>query len=124
MPVLLLSPRYSQDSNALWQAAITMGWSVQPAHRRQTDFSLRDQTPLLYGEGLFAASVSEALQLALIQPTFSWLADLPERFRRRNVQCRTLGQARQHQSPAFIKPASDKSFPAQVYPSGDALPTA
>jgi hypothetical protein len=122
VPTLVLSPRYTPDSNALWKAAIQAGWSVERLHSRQPPPDLRDREPILYGEGLFVSAMADALDLAMLEPTFCWLADLPEPYRQRGIRCTTLQNARQEPRPAFIKPAIDKSFDAKVYDSSEALP--
>ena len=78
--------------------------------------------PVLYGEGLFIDAVAEALELAVLEPTFCWLADLPQQYRKRELQCTMLRSARDQKEPAFIKPAVGKSFAARVYTSGSELP--
>lgn len=122
MSILILSPRYTSDSNALWKAAIQAGWSVERLHSRQVPAHLREMAPVLYGEGLFIDAVAEALELAVLEPTFCWLADLPLQYRKREIQCTTLRAVRDQKEPAFIKPAVGKSFEAKVYASGSELP--
>jgi hypothetical protein len=67
--------------------------------------------------------VAERLSLALMEPPLDWLTTVPSPFLRRSVRFTTLREAREETGPAFIKPADDKCFPAQVYASGAALPT-
>lgn len=120
---LLLSPRYTPDSIALRDAALEMGWSVErlrswrpPAH-----FSGRDVVP--YGEPLFAAVVADSLQLALIEPRLSWVAEIPFEFSQREIRFANLATARTLDRRSFIKPADDKCFAAKVYNSGGELPS-
>jgi len=119
---LILSPRYTPDSIALRNAAIELGWVVERLHswRPPDEFIGRDVVP--YGEPLFAAVIADALQLALIEPQLSWVADLPFDLRRREIQFTDLGGARVIDRPAFIKPADDKCFQARVYARGSELP--
>lgn len=123
MPVLILSPRYSADSNALWKAAIRAGWQVERLQMRQTPSHLKEMSPVLYGEGLFITVTAEALDLAPLEPTAYWLSELPMQYRKREIQSTTLKTARDHQFPAFMKPAVGKSFDAKIYMSGNDLPT-
>ncbi len=122
MPVLILSPRYTADSNALWKAAIQAGWQVERLQTRQPSSYLKDMNPVLYGEGLFIAVIVEVLELAPLEPTFCWLTELSEHYRKREIQCTTLKMARAQKMPAFIKPAVGKSFDAKIYLSGSDLP--
>lgn len=119
---LILSPRFTPDSMALRNAAIELGWDVERLRtwRPPNEFVGRDVVP--YGEPLFAAVVADALQLALIEPQLSWVAELPFDLRRREIQFTDLAAARAIDHPAFIKPADDKCFQARVYAMGSELP--
>lgn len=63
---------------------------------------------VVYGEPLFAARVAQELGLALLEPSFTWLADLPYVWRGREVRATALSEARLLREEAFIKPADDK----------------
>ena len=71
---------------------------------------------------MFAAVFADALQLALIEPQLSWVAELPFDLTRREIQFTDLTAARNIDHPAFIKPADDKCFQARVYAMGNELP--
>ncbi|QHA08985.1 ATP-grasp domain-containing protein [Streptomyces broussonetiae] len=64
-----------------------------------------------------------ALSSWLLEPSDDWLATLPYEYTRRRIAMATLGEARRLSRPAFVKPPSDKSFPAAVYADGGRLPT-
>ncbi|MFD9725356.1 ATP-grasp domain-containing protein [Streptomyces sp. NPDC059072] len=76
-----------------------------------------------YGGPAFAARVVDALEVALLEPADDWLVALPYEYTRRRIAMATLGEARRLSRPAFVKPPSDKSFPAAVYADGGRLPT-
>lgn len=122
MTTLILPPRYSEDSVALWRAAIGLGWKVKRLQGWQLPTIAEPSAIAIYGEPMFAAHVAAALECVLIEPPLSWLADLPAVYTRRSIQFTTLGAAQTWAEPAFIKPADDKSFPAQVYEAGSAIP--
>lgn len=116
MPTLLLTPRYTDDAQALWRAAIELGWDVEritrwdvPAHL------LKVEEPVFYLEALMAPLLAEQFQRRLLEPPIDWLPKLPEPYRQRSIRLSTLEQARQIETAAFIKPPNDKSFPARVY---------
>src|ERR1700694_2112454 len=115
---LVLSPRYTPDSIALRNAALEIGWAVERLQSWRPPAHLREREAVPYGEPLFAAVVADALQLALIEPSLSWLAELPLDLRQRDVQFTDLTTARKQERRCFMKPADDKCFPAKVYESG------
>lgn len=123
MPTLIFTPRYTEDSQALWKAAGSLGWKVErltnwrvPEHFRQFP------DPVLYGEALFGPTLAEQLGLQLLNPPEDWLVRLPMPYKLRAISLTTLGQAKQSSTAAFVKPPNDKSFPAGVY-TGAELPS-
>ena len=122
-PVLILPPRYTPDSVAMWRAAVHAGWRVERLHDWRVPPELRERDLAIYAEPMFAAVVAQDLDIVLLEPPFDWLAGLPDQYSKRDVRYAVLSDARQVGAPAFVKPADDKSFPARVYPSGVALPS-
>jgi len=116
MPTLILTPRHSDDSQALWKAAARLGWRTErlsgwrvPEHWTNLD------EPVFYGEALFGPSISQDLGLTLVNPPEDWLVRLPHEHRLRDIRLSTLGAERRNPQRAFVKPPNDKSFPAKVY---------
>lgn len=123
MPTLILTPRYTDDAQALWKAAAGLGWQVERLTSWRVPVALQSLAePVLYGEALFGPMLAGELGLDLLSPAEDWLVRLPFDYRKRAISITTLGQARQRTAPAFVKPPNDKSFPAAVYLGGD-LPT-
>jgi hypothetical protein len=121
MTTLILPPRYTDDSIALWRAATAMGWTVMRLQGWRVTPDPPIDEPVPYGEPLFVATVAEQLGLAALEPPFDLLARMPERFRRRHVQFRRGADIASYRFPAFLKPADDKCFPAAVYQSATEL---
>lgn len=122
MPRVVLSPRYSTDSIAVWQAALARGWStarVRHVEAAALVGAVAADEVVIYGETLLADAVAAALDLALIEPTIDWLPRLPFELRLRDVRLATLGEARRTGAGQFIKPVDDKFFPARVYADVD-----
>ena len=122
MPVLLLPPRVTPDSQMLQQAALDLGWAVERLENWRPPLRLREADVALYGEPLFVDIVAEPLGVALLEPTSDWLIDVPRRYLQRDISPSTLEAARRTSKALFIKPALDKCFPAGVYATGADLP--
>lgn len=122
-PMLILPPRYTDDTNLMRRAALAQGWGVERLTRWRLPegWSVAPEACVFYGEPLFAAVVADQLGLALYEPTLDWLADVPREFLGREVRAMTLAEAQQIEHEAFIKPADDKCFVAKVYASGAEL---
>ncbi len=123
MSTLILTPRYTEDAQSLWRAAIEKGWQVE----RLTNWRVADELiaapePVLYLEALMAPTLSEQFGLRLLEPAVDWLPKLAEKYRQRSIFITTLGEARKLTYSAFSKPPNDKSFPAKVYRPGELLP--
>lgn len=122
MPTLILTPRFTEDAQALWRAAGLLGWDVERlASWRVPEEMCSVAEPVLYLEALMGPTLAAQFGLKLIEPPVDWLPRLPEEYRKRKVELMTLGFARGLQQPAFIKPPNDKCFPARIY-LGSELP--
>ena len=73
MPTLILPPRYTTDSIALWETAIKSEWEVVRLQNWKIPEHLEIRDPVLYGEPLFVDLVAESLAIELIKPTPNWL---------------------------------------------------
>jgi hypothetical protein len=121
MPTLVLSHRYSPDSNALFAAALAAGWDVERLRSFRCPEGLAERDPVFYGETLLADAIAGDLGIALLEPSADWLPRLPERHRRRDVRLMTLSEALAIRERAFVKPTDEKCFPARVYADGAAI---
>jgi ATP-grasp domain, R2K clade family 2 len=122
MTTLILTPRYTEDSQALWKAAAELGWTVERINGWHVPDRLRAQDDIaLYIEALFGQTIADQLGLRLLNPPEDWLVRLPFGYRLRDIRLTTLGEVRCLETAAFVKPPNDKSFPANVY-LGSSLP--
>ncbi|GJF32060.1 hypothetical protein KNE206_47600 [Kitasatospora sp. NE20-6] len=113
---LAVSPRTTSTSVLLAEAAQRRGMPVEvlPTVRRGSAH--------YYGGPLYVADMVDELGLALLEPTDAWLTSLPEACTGRRIRASTLAEARRLVRPAFVKPPTDKGFPAAVYADGSRLP--
>lgn len=119
-PTILLSQRFSQDSQAVWQAAVRRGWPVHRAIR----FSVPDPLPefvCAFGEVTFCDIMAERAKLALLDVPDAWLAGLDERLLNRRVDLYRKWSATKVTDRHFFKPANDKVFQCGVYERGSDL---
>jgi hypothetical protein len=117
MPTLVLSTWSLPASRALADAARQIGWH---------DFAF-DESPtskprgkvVFYGGTDLALAVASRFRLALLEPPFDLLAQLPLEFRYRAVEYARFGDLGRLNAPAFVKPADalNKSFDAGIYAS-------
>ncbi|MEV5238372.1 ATP-grasp domain-containing protein [Streptomyces cinnamoneus] len=122
---LALAPQYSTTGELLSAAAVRRGMSVTvlPSDGRAAGMAGRASSHY-FGGPLFAKQIVDDLDVALLEPADDWLTSLPHAFTQRAVVSSTMGEARRANRPAFVKPPSDKSFPAAVYTVGSELPGA
>ena len=121
-PTLYLSPRYTPDSVAIWRQGIADGWIVERLQSRTQRPIPKSRAVAVYGEPFFAREVAASMSMALLEPPFEWLTTLPLSLTNRKIRYTTLAEGRLLTAPAFVKPADDKCFDAQVYESGVELP--
>ncbi|WP_436789150.1 ATP-grasp domain-containing protein [Yinghuangia sp. YIM S10712] len=120
--VLVLAPRSTDTDRRLAVAAYRRGLRVERARAWAVPEGVHAGRAHVYGGPLFADSVSRALALALLEIPDDWLAGLPRDLTARRVVATTLAQARRLRGSAFVKPPTDKTFPARVYQDGSELP--
>ena len=123
-PTLVLPPRFSDDSNALWRAAIALDWPIERLQSWRVPEDFAPENVAIYGEAIWAHFVAQQLEVTLLEPPLSWLADLPSQWTNREVEFGILTDARALEFPRFVKPADEKTFAAQIYHSADELPNA
>ena len=122
-PTLLLPPRYTGDSNALWRAAVALDWEIERLQSWRVPSHLAPAGAVaIYGESLWANFVAKQLNLRLVEPPLDWLATLPPEFVGRHIEFCTLRAAREKSFPLFVKPAGEKEFAARVYACAADLP--
>ena len=122
-PTLILPPRYTDDSNALWRAAVRLGWEIERLQSWRVPEDFYASHPLaIYGESLWANFVAQQLGGELYEPPLDWLAKLPPHFLGRKIEFCTLKEARDKTFPLFVKPAGEKEFEARIYASATDLP--
>ncbi len=123
-PLLILAPRVTDDSVAIWQAALSLGWSTRRLANWRVPDDLRNQQReiVVYAEPLFAEAVAGPLGLTLLETPPNWLTTLPRSFIHRDVTIVPLSEARRLTRPTFVKPAEGKVFEPRVYANGEELP--
>ncbi len=123
VPTILLSQRFSQDSQAIWQAAVKAHWGVHRCLR----FRLPDPAPEVmcaFGEMTFCDIMAERAELGLLEPPDGWLPSLPEHFLKREVVLTDKAaltnkhSGRRFDRRLFFKPANDKVFEKGVFERG------
>lgn len=115
---LVLSRRYTDDSNAMWRAAVAAGWDVCRLQSLAPPADLGARDPVVYAETIVADAVAEVADLDFLEPSYDWLPSLPEAYRKRSIALRTLGEVRTLAARAFVKPVDAKIFPARVFEAG------
>jgi hypothetical protein len=116
MPTLILSNRYSQDSNLLWNKAIQLGWGIERFISWKIPDDFDPYLPVvLYGEPLFNEIVASQLNLTMIFPANDFLTKLPYWAVRRTIKIISMRELRSLKGPLFVKPLNYKGFPAGIY---------
>jgi hypothetical protein len=121
MPTLLLTPRSTDDAQALWRGCVLRNWNVHRVNGWRVP-TVDPADDAVYAEPLLATHIARTLKLELLEPEVDWLPSVPERWRNRTVSLTTMQEARAILEPRFIKSAAGKEFDARIYPTGKELP--
>lgn len=128
--ILITQSRVGKSHNeilALQMAARELGWEVLGADygwRLEEEVTRSGQKGVPYGAWTFCEVIAQQMEWTLKRNKFDWLAKLPERYTKRQVEFMTLAEARKITERKFIKPADDKCFDAKVYEPGTFNPPA
>lgn len=115
MPTLILSPRYSDDSNLLWKTAGQSNWHLCRLQSWEMPIDLEVRDPVFYGEPIFCDLVAGWLGYQLDTPSEFCLGKMPYELIKRQVRYTTYFEAQKLTQPKFIKPPIHKRFAARVY---------
>lgn len=121
IPVLLMSNRFTSDSQLLWRVASGFGWSVVRHSLSDLSKGLPNAIPsAVYGETLFVETLRQSKpDLELLELSPSWLSTLPRDLLGRVVSETSLSRVRGFSgAEVFVKPIVDKQFEARVYRVG------
>lgn len=117
MPSLIVSSRYSIDSQILRQAARNLGWETLrlDGWRIPEWFEPPDDQIALFFTAPLAFDVAEQFSRSLLGCDPDWTVQLRPEFLKRNLRQKTLAEALELEGKAFIKHAVSKAFPATIY---------
>lgn len=119
MPSLIVSSRFTSDSQALRQAAQQRGWETL---RLDGDtlpdwFHPPDEQIALFYTAPHAFDIAAQLSRALVGCNADWTVRLPAEFLLRELRQVTLEEALRTPGIAFIKHSVSKAFPSALYSS-------
>ncbi len=122
MPTVILSQRFSTDSQEVWKAAVAAGWDAHRAIRFGVPM-LDQSTPYcVYGELTFADIMARRCDLGLLDPPDDFLPELPFELLQRQVTLLPVYSLPLFTQRAFFKPANDKFFHRGVFERGTDVP--
>lgn len=125
MKRLLLHYRADVNTNDIWKAAITNGWSTDRVHDyRVADACKGADKVRYYGNTLHGTRIADQLPFDFLPLDLTVLAKTP--LTKRTVVLTTFDILNEPDQltimrsvPCFIKPAQEKWFPARVYQPGE-----
>jgi hypothetical protein len=120
MPTLILTPRFTEDSQLLWKAAIQLGWDIE----RLTNWNIPDslltlKDPIFYLEGLMAQALAYKFGIEFVEIPENWLENIPFKYSKRIIKLLPLKEVKNIKTKIFVKPPNDKSFEAKIYNDGE-----
>ena len=119
MPTLIVSSRFSTDSQILRSSAQELGWETLRLDGWQLPswFELPDDQVAMFYTAPSAFDVADQISCTLVGCNPQWTVTLPTEFLLRELRQTTLADALSLPGQAFVKHAVSKSFPAAVYDS-------
>ena len=117
MPSLILSSRYTTDSQTLRETAREMGWETLRLDGTEIPdwFDPPDAKIAMFYTAPHAFEIAAQLDRTLLGCPPDWTPKLPQRFLSRELYQTTLVEALQIDERRFVKHSVSKAFPATVY---------
>lgn len=117
MPSLILSSRYSLDSQILRQTAQNLGWETLrlDGWRIPDWFDPNDEQIAFFHTAPHAFDLAEQLSRTLLGCHPNWTVQLPKKFLQRELRQISLAEASELSGESFIKHSVSKAFPAGIY---------
>ena len=117
MPSLILSSRYTTDSQVLRETARNLDWETLRLDGQQIPdwFDAPDDEFAMFYTAPHAFDVAAQLGRKLVGCPPDWTPSLPQRFLSRTIYQTTLAEALNITRPQFVKHSVSKAFPAAVY---------
>ena len=121
MPSLIVSSRYTTDSQLLRKTAQELGWETLRLDGPAIPdwFEPPDDSIALFYTAPQAFEIAEQLSRVLLGCEPDWTPRLPTEFLQRAMRQTTLGEARALPGRSFVKHAISKAFPAGVYDAAE-----
>lgn len=119
MPSLIVSSRYTTDSQLLRQTARELGWETLrlDGSRIPDWFDPPDEQIALFYTAPQAFDIAAQLSRTLLGCNPDWTVQLPAEFLLRELRQTTLADALTLPGESFIKHSVSKAFPAAIYNS-------
>jgi hypothetical protein len=119
MPSLIVSSRFTTDSQILRRTAQQLGWQTLrlDGDRIPDWFDPDDGQIALFYTAPHAFDIAEQLSRTLLGCNPEWIMGLPHEFVRREIRQMSLRAALELRGCSFVKHAISKAFPAAVYDS-------
>jgi len=86
MDFLILSPRQSEDTQALWRAALQAGWHIERAVGWEPPVIPAGSKIAIYGEPILSRRLAEAYHHVLMEPAADWLIQLEFTWKKRAIK--------------------------------------
>lgn len=122
-PTLILHPRFDEDSQLVWQAAVSAGWRIERMTHYEPGAVLDTGGPIaIYGGWLWGQEMAKHQSVHLTTPCDDWLLRVPPDLLGRKCEMKLGRELEGLAFPRFIKSAQGKSIDSRVYHSVDDLP--
>lgn len=117
---LLLHFRADCNTNDIWKAAITNGWSTDRVHDHDAGARAKGEGLVrYYGNTLHGSRIESQLPFTFLPLDLKVLAETP--LTKRLIYLMKLSERGTFRGDCFIKPAQEKWFPARVYKADESI---
>lgn len=123
MPTLLLSCGLQPEADELARLAESASWHLKWLTAIDSATRFHENAYAYYGDTVVGAALGRSSEIALIEPTFGLLLQIPSRYLQRHLEYTTLIEASGKTEPVFVKSANPyhRCLDSRVWMPGEIL---
>lgn len=119
--ILLIPDKTDEERDRIAQIWESKGGEVKRIGKFWIKPEIGDKRVCIYGYDTFCLVLAQVLGIEMEMVKDEWIANLPMKYLKRNIEVREIKDIAKITFPKFIKPVTPKLFKAEIFESEDAL---
>ncbi len=119
--ILLIPDKTDEERDKIAKIWESKGGEIKRIGKFWIKPEIGDKRVSIYGYDTFCLVLAQVLGIEMEMVKDEWIADLPMKYLKRNIEVREIKDIAKITFPKFIKPVTPKLFKAEIFESEDVL---